>query len=172
MDDSILKIYKYGDDVLKLRATELTDIGGKIVELAKRMIATMYEAPGIGLAAPQVGESIRLFTMDVSSGEDPAEAMVWINPVILEQDGGELREEGCLSVPGYTFPIRRSDHILLRALDLDGKEVQMEFEGLKARVVQHEIDHLDGTLIVDRLSPLKRTLVRQEIAKLRKNGEW
>jgi peptide deformylase len=172
VESEILTILKYGDDLLKLRAHEVTNLDGRIAELVRLMGATMYAAPGVGLAAPQIGQSLRLFTMDPAIGETPSEFMVWINPEIAESAGSELRDEGCLSVPGYNLPIRRKTRLLLKGFDLNGRELQMEFEGFKARVVQHEMDHLDGTLIVDRVSNLKRTLVRQEINKLRKIGEW
>ncbi len=170
--NEILEIRKYGEEVLKHPARDLTDIDERVLELVRRMTRTMYEAPGVGLAAPQVGESLRLFTMDISSGEDPAEFAVLINPRILESEGTETGDEGCLSLPGESMGVRRATRILLTGLTLDGKPVRQEFSGFKARVIQHEIDHLDGILIIDRVSPLKRALIRQEIQKKRKSGEW
>ncbi len=167
-----LKIYKYGDDVLKVKAAKICDITRQVVELAAAMAQTMHMAPGIGLAAPQVGKSLQLVTVDLSVGEKPEELLIVINPRIVEAEGFEISEEGCLSVPGYSLPIKRSARILLQATLLDGRELRAEFDGFKARVLQHEIDHLDGVLIVDRVSPLKRTLIRKEISHKRKSGEW
>jgi len=167
-----LHIYKYGDDVLKTKAREIRDITQRIVDLAAAMVQTMRRAPGIGLAAPQVGESLQLVTLDLSVGENPDELLVVVNPRITESEGYEISEEGCLSVPGYSLPIKRSARIQLQATLLDGRELRAEFDGLKARVLQHEIDHLNGMLIVDRLSSLKRTLIRKEISHKRKSGEW
>jgi len=167
-----LKICKYGEKVLKEKAGEVRDISQHIVDLAAAMAQTMHQAPGIGLAAPQVGESLQLVTVDLSVGENPEELLVVINPRVVEAEGFEISEEGCLSVPGYSLPIKRSARILLEGTLLDGQELRAEFEGLKARVLQHEIDHLLGVTIVDRVSPLKRTLIRKEISHKRKSGEW
>ena len=167
-----MKICKYGDDVLKVKAREIRDITGQVAELAAAMVQTMHLAPGIGLAAPQVNESVQLITLDLSVGENPLELLVMINPQIIEAEGYEISEEGCLSVPGYSLPIKRHARILLQATLLDGKELRAEFDGLKARVLQHEIDHLNGVLIVDRLSSLKRTLIKKEISHKRKSGQW
>ena len=167
-----LKICKYGDEVLKVKAAEIGDITGRIVDLAAAMTRTMHQAPGIGLAAPQVGESLQLITIDLSVGENPDELLVVLNPRIVEAEGYEISEEGCLSVPGYSLPVKRSARIALRGTLLDGRELSAEFEGLQARVLQHEIDHLNGVLIVDRVSPLKRSLIRKEINQKRKSGQW
>jgi len=167
-----LKICKYGDEVLKVKAAEISDITGRIVDLAAAMTRTMHQAPGIGLAAPQVGESLQLITVDLSVGENPDELLIVINPRIVEAEGYEINEEGCLSVPGYSLPIKRSARISLRGTLLDGRELSAEFDGFKARVLQHEIDHLNGVLIVDRQSSLKRTLIKKEINQKRKSGQW
>ena len=172
MESEPLKICKYGEKVLKEKAGEVRDISQHIVDLAAAMAQTMHQAPGIGLAAPQVGESLQLVTVDLSVGENPEELLVVVNPRIVETEGFEISEEGCLSVPGYSLPIKRSARILLEGTLLDGQELRAEFEGLKARVLQHEIDHLLGVTIVDRVSPLKRTLIRKEISHKRKSGEW
>ena len=172
MEPETLKICKYGDEVLKEKAAEVRDISRHIIDLAAAMALTMRQAPGIGLAAPQVGESLRLVTVDLSVGENPAELLIVVNPLIVEAEGHETSEEGCLSVPGYSLPVKRSARILLQGVLLDGRELRAEFDGLKARVLQHEIDHLDGMLIVDRQSSLKRTLIRKEISQKRKSGEW
>jgi peptide deformylase len=167
-----LKICKYGDEVLKVPAAEIRDITGRIADLAAAMTRTMHLAPGIGLAAPQVGESLQLITVDLSLGENPEELLIIVNPQIVEAEGYEISEEGCLSVPGYSLPIKRRARISLRGTLLDGRDLNAEFDGLKARVLQHEIDHLNGVLIVDRLSSLKRTLIRKEISQKRKSGQW
>ncbi len=172
MEPEPLKICKYGDEVLKVQATEIRDITGRIVDLAAAMTRTMHLAPGVGLAAPQVGESLQLITVDLSVGENPEELLIVINPHIGEAEGYEISEEGCLSVPGYSLPIKRSARISLQGILLDGRDLSAEFDGLKARVLQHEIDHLNGVLIVDRLSSLKRTLIRKEITQKRKSGQW
>ncbi len=172
MESEALKIYKYGDQVLKERAGDIRNIDQRVVDLAAAMTRTMHAAPGIGLAAPQVGESLRLITVDLSVGENPEELLVVVNPCIIESEGHETGEEGCLSVPGYSLAIRRHTRLLLAGILLDGSELRAEFEGLKARVLQHEIDHIDGFTIVDRISTLKRSLIRKEISQKRKSGEW
>jgi peptide deformylase len=172
VEEPTLKICKYGDEVLKVKARAVTDINQQIAALAEAMVQTMHQAPGIGLAAPQVGASVQLITVDLTVGEIPEELLVLINPQITAAEGFEICDEGCLSVPGYTLPVKRNAKVFLQATFLDGRELRMEFEGLKARVLQHEIDHLNGILIVDRMSSLKRTLIRKEISQKRKSGQW
>jgi peptide deformylase len=172
VEEPTLKILKYGDEVLKVKARVISDINQHIADLAKAMVQTMHQAPGIGLAAPQVGESLQLITVDLTVGEIPEELLVLINPQITATEGFEICDEGCLSVPGYSLPVKRNAKIFLQAILLDGQELRMEFEGLKARVLQHEIDHLNGILIVDRMSSLKRTLIKKEISQKRKSGQW
>jgi peptide deformylase len=172
VDDPALKIFKYGDEVLKVKAKPITNITRNVADLAKSMVQAMHQAPGIGLAAPQVGESLQLITVDLTVGEIPEELMILINPQITAGEGFEICEEGCLSVPGYSLPVKRHARIFLKATLLDGSELSGEFEGLKARVIQHEIDHLNGILIVDRMSSLKRSLIKKEISQKRKSGQW
>jgi len=172
MQGQPLKILTFGEEILARQAISIAEIDDRIRCLVSDMTRTMYEAPGVGLAAPQVGEAIQLVVADPSSGETPSDFLVLINPRIVEREGSESGEEGCLSVPGFTLPVDRSLRILIQALDLDGKEFRREFEGYRARVMQHEIDHLDGLLIIDRVSPLKRSLVKREIRKLKKSGKW
>jgi peptide deformylase len=172
VETETLKICKYGDEVLKAKARQVRDISQEIADLAAAMARTMHQAPGIGLAAPQVGESLQLITVDLSVGENPEEMLILVNPRIVEAEGCEISEEGCLSVPGYSLPIKRNARILLQGTRLDGGELRAEFDGLKARVLQHEIDHLNGVLILDRLSSLKRSLIRKEISQKKKSGEW
>lgn len=173
MAEKILQIYKYGDDVLKLKAPKVTNIDEEIVKLVRIMSVTLYNTTnGVGLAAPQVGKSLQLSVIDLSMGQKAEEFMILLNPEIIESEGSESGEEGCLSFPGMSMQVKRKTGLLLRYTDMDGKERQQEFEGFKARVVQHEVDHLDGILIIDRVSSLKRQMVKKEINRLMKNGEW
>ena len=150
-----------GDPVLRQRAAEVADIDGKLARLADEMITTMYEAPGDGLAAPQVGVEKRMFVYDV--GEGPR---TLINPVISESDGEWAYEEGCLSVPGLSWQIVRPKQVLLTGLDLDGNEVSVEADELLARCFQHEIDHLDGVLLLERLDADTRRAALRTIRDL------
>jgi peptide deformylase len=136
------------------------------------MIETMYAAPGVGLAAPQIGLGIRLMVIDITVGEDPAQVIVMANPVMLEQDGEQHEEEGCLSVPGYSGVVSRPAWVKVRGQDLKGREVTMEGTGLLARAFCHEIDHLDGRLFLDRLGMLKRDLIKRKIRKRIRQGDW
>jgi peptide deformylase len=140
----------FGDPVLKQRARDVDDIDGDLATLVHGMYETMDLEEGIGLAAPQVGVRKRLFTFDLHEGDGPA---VVINPEIVERDGEVLSEEGCLSVPGYRFEVVRSERVTMRGLDLDGNELVLEGDDLLARMIQHEIDHLDGVLLLDRVEP-------------------
>jgi peptide deformylase len=135
-----------GDPVLRARATEVTDIDGKLAQLAEDMLATMYEAPGLGLAAPQVGVQKRLFVYDVGEG-----AQTIVNPEIVESRGEWTYDEGCLSIPGLAFELVRPKEVHLRGYDLDGNELSIEADELLARAFQHEMDHLDGVLFIERL---------------------
>jgi len=166
------RIYKYGEDILKQEAKDIQNINQQIVDLSNSMRQAMYDFRGIGLAAPQIGKSIKLATIDLSSGEDEKEFFVLINPYIIEAEGRDEMEEGCLSLPHISLNIQRNTKILLKAVTLDGKEFEREYEGFVARVIQHEIDHLNGKLIIDRVSNLKRQLAKREIKKLKQNGEW
>ena len=150
-----------GDPVLRQRAAEVTTIDGRLAKLAEDMIVTMYEAPGVGLAAPQVGVEKRMFVYDV--GEAPR---TLINPVISESDGEWAYEEGCLSVPGLSWQIIRPKQVLLTGLDLDGNEVSIEADELLARCFQHEIDHLDGVLLLERLDADTRRAALRTIRDL------
>jgi peptide deformylase len=172
-EKKLLSIYKYGDDVLNLKAKEIDNIDEWLITLKDHMITTLHNtATAVGLAAPQVGESIRLSVIDITMGQDEKELLVLINPEILEAEGSETDDEGCLSFPGLSMGVKRNTRILLKNFSLDGKEVKREIDGFLARVVQHEIDHLDGVLIIDHVSSLKRQMVKKEIKRLKKNGEW
>ncbi len=172
-DNNLLKIYKYGDDILKLKAREIQNLDGSVVDFIRQMAYTLHcTFNAIGLAAPQVGESIRASVIDLSMDEDEDGLVVLINPEILEAEGKDSLEEGCLSFPKISVPVNRSTKIFLKNHTIDGKEIRREIDGFLARVIQHEIDHLDGTLIIDRVSSLKRQFVKKEIRRLQKEGEW
>lgn len=155
----------YGRPVLSTRAEPITNIDAAVAELAQDMVATMHEAPGIGLAAPQVDVSRRLITVDLSVGRDNRELIVLLNPEILEKEGESSAEEGCLSVPGIFEKVARPLRVSVRGVDLEGREKTYEAQDLLARVFCHEIDHLDGKLFLDHLSPLKRQLLKRRLRK-------
>jgi peptide deformylase len=168
----IRPILKYGDAVLHDRAKTVDAITPEIDHLVDDMIETMYAAPGIGLAAPQVGVPLRIFVIDVSVGRDPSALMVMINPEFVGRDGMQLEEEGCLSVPGFNATVARAARAVVKGLDRMGVEQQVEGTGLLARAFQHEMDHLEGTLFVDRLRGIKRDLIVRKIRKLTRAGKW
>jgi peptide deformylase len=143
-----------------------------IDRLIDDMIETMYAAPGVGLAAPQIGVALRIFVVDVSVGRDPTALHVMINPEFVEREGTQLEEEGCLSAPGFNATVLRPSRAVLKGLDRHGEPHQIEGSGLLARAFQHEMDHLDGTLFVDRLRGLKRDLIVRKIRKLTRAGKW
>ena len=162
---TLLEIIKYGNPVLNRMAEEVQDIDQDIKKLAQDMVFTMHATPGIGLAAPQVNRSLRLITVDLSVGENEQDLMVLINPRILSQEGEQCEEEGCLSVPDVQEKVVRPNRVVLQGIDLDGKERTIEAEGLLARVFCHEIDHINGRLFIEHLSPLKRSLIKKKFKK-------
>ena len=168
----IRPILKYGDDVLRQQAQPVGELTGDLHQLITDMIETMYAAPGIGLAAPQVGVPVRIFVIDLSVGREADGLMVMINPWFVEREGMQLEEEGCLSVPDFNATVVRPSRVIVRGLDRTGVEYQREGEGLLARAFQHEMDHLDGTLFVDRLRGIKRDMIRRKIRKLSRAGKW
>ena len=168
----IRPILKYGDTVLHERARAVDALTPEIDRLVDDMIETMYAAPGIGLAAPQVGVPLRIFVVDVSIGRDPSALLVMINPEFVDRDGMQLEEEGCLSVPGFNATVVRPSRAVLTGLDRHGEPQQIEGSGLLARAFQHEMDHLDGTVFVDRLRGLKRDIIVRKIRKLTRAGKW
>ena len=168
----IRPILKYGDDILHDRAQPVDAITAEIERLLDDMIETMYAAPGIGLAAPQVGVPLRILIVDLSLGRDPSGLIVMINPEVVERDGMQLEDEGCLSVPGFNATVVRPSRVVVTGLDRAGHKQQREGTGLLARALQHEMDHLDGTLFVDRLRGIKRDLVVRRIKKLTRAGKW
>jgi peptide deformylase len=168
----IYHVVKYGDPVLERKTDPVTEFNAELAQLANDMFETMYAARGVGLAAPQVGLSRRLTVIDCSAGEDPAQRLVLVNPEILEKDGVQVGEEGCLSIPGFREDVTRARRARVRAQNLHGETFELEGEDMLARALQHEIDHLDGILFLQHLSPLKRDLIRRKIRKLQKAGEW
>jgi peptide deformylase len=167
----IRPILKYGDDVLHQPAQPVGHVSD-LRQLIDDMIETMYAAPGIGLAAPQVGVPLRIFVVDVSVGRDPDGLIVMINPSFVERDGMQLEDEGCLSVPDFNATVVRPSRVVVKGLDRSGTEQRREGEGLLARAFQHEMDHLDGTLFVDRLRGIKRDMILRKIRKLSRAGKW
>lgn len=168
----LLNVVKYGDPILTKRAEEVTVFDEKLRKLIDDMFETMYGAPGVGLAAPQVGLLKRLFVMDCSSGKDKKQKVALINPVIEAEEGEQIGDEGCLSFPGVFLEIRRPQRVVVRAHDIDGSEVTVDVMDLEARCVSHETDHLDGELFINYLSPLKRDLTKRKIKKRIKQGDW
>ncbi|MCK4412478.1 MAG: peptide deformylase [Candidatus Eisenbacteria sp.] len=161
-------IITYGNPILAQRAALVVTLDAPILTLVDDLFATMASARGLGLAAPQVAELTRVIVIDPTVvGEAGARALALINPEVLEYAGAEMFEEGCLSVPGIYAEIRRPERVLVRYRDVEDREHEEEFAGLMARVIQHEIDHLDGTLFIDRLSRMRRALL---IKKLRQSG--
>ncbi len=161
-----LKLRIYGDPVLRSRAEEITDFGPELEALAERMFQVMYEEEGVGLAGPQVGVGRRIAVLDVPLEDGSSFVGTLINPQILEFRGTQKGNEGCLSIPGFQEEVARHDWLQVRALDLKGKEMAFECEGFLARAVQHEVDHLNGVLYVDRLSPVRRRLLAKKLKKL------
>jgi peptide deformylase len=168
----IRPILKYGDQPLHERASPVDAVTPDVDRLVGDLIETMYAAPGVGLAAPQVGVPLRVFVIDLSVGRDPSGLLVMINPEFVERDGMQLEEEGCLSVPGFNATVVRPSRAVVKGLDRNGDEYQREGTGLLARAFQHEMDHLDGTLFVDRLRGIKRDLIVRRIKKLTRAGKW
>jgi peptide deformylase len=165
-------IVKYPDPVLATKGEPVTEFGPELAQFVDEMWASMYAAHGIGLAAPQIGVSKRITVIDVSFKERPDEKVVLINPEIIAREGKQFEEEGCLSLPEIRDKVHRAARVTVRAQDVNGEFFEAEGEELLARAMQHEIDHLDGILFIDRLSPLKRDLAKRRIRKLQKNGQW
>ena len=168
----IRPILKFGDSILHGKAKAVDGLTADIERLIDDMIETMYAAPGVGLAATQIGVPLRIFVVDVSVGRDPEGLLVMVNPEFVERDGVQLEEEGCLSVPGFNATVIRPMRVVVKGLDRHGEPQQLEGTGLLARAFQHEMDHLDGTLFVDRLRGIKRELIVRKIQKLTRAGKW
>jgi peptide deformylase len=168
----IRPILKFGDAPLHGPAVDVREITADTQKLVDDMVETMYAAPGIGLAAPQIGVPLRIFVVDLSLGRSAGDLMVFINPVFLELDGVQLEEEGCLSVPGFNATVMRPSHAVIKGLDRNGVERTVEGTELLARAFQHEMDHLDGKLFLDRVRGIKRDLIVKKIRKLARAGKW
>lgn len=163
---SLLNILEFPDERLRKKAVKVQTVDDKIKNLVDDMLETMYESRGVGLAATQVNVHLRVIVIDVSEQKDTP--LCLINPEIIEKDGVEESEEGCLSVPGFFEKVKRAEHIKVKALDKDGKTYEFEARDLLAVCVQHEIDHLDGKLFVDYISPLKRQRIKKKLEKIHK----
>ena len=162
---AVREIKKYPDEILKKKALPVKKIDGDVRNLIKDMVDTMYAAPGIGLAAPQVGVSKRIIVIDVSTKEEKHPLIILINPEIVDAEGIVDSDEGCLSVPGYNASVKRAEKVVAKGLDQDGNSTEVSGTGLFARALQHEIDHLDGVLFVDRLSSIKREFFKKRYLK-------
>lgn len=169
---SVLKIVRYPEPVLLTVGKPVTEFDVKLKTLVKDMFETMYAAKGIGLAAPQVNVSGRLFVMDCSGGEDKAQKIAAINPEIIMQEGEQIGDEGCLSFPGLYQQIQRNMRTIVRAQDVDGNWFELDSTELTARCILHETDHCDGIVFLDRMTVLKREMAKRKIKKLQKTGEW
>lgn len=165
-------ILRYGAPVLQQKAAPIAALTPELDTLIDDMRDTMHGAAGVGLAAPQIGESLRLCLVDLSAGRRPDQLLVLINPAVLESDGLQLKEEGCLSVPGIEATVPRPQSLTVRAMDRDGDVRDIHAEGLLARAIQHEVDHLNGILFLDRLRPVYRWALTRRITRLRRAGKW
>jgi peptide deformylase len=168
---AILAIRIYPDPILRVKCRPVTEFDAGLRKLATDMVETMHAAPGVGLAAPQVGVDLRLAVIDVSVGENPAELMVLVNPEIAERSGLDTEVEGCLSLPGINDKVDRPTTILVRAQDLMGRPVELQAEEYLARAICHEVDHLDGVLFTDHLRGLRRERSRRQLKKLAADQE-
>jgi len=168
----IRPILRYGERTLHQPAAPVTAFDEELQRLVDDMIETMYAAPGIGLAATQVGVPLRVITIDLSVGRKAEDLIVMVNPEFVEREGTQLEEEGCLSAPSFNATVVRPARAIVKGLTRDGQEQRIEATGLLARAFQHEIDHLDGVVFIDRLRGIKRDLIVRRIQKLRKTGKW
>ena len=162
---AIRTIYTSKDPVLRAKAKKVKKVDASTLKLIDDMIETMQEAPGVGLAAPQIGVSLRVIVVETPEDEDDPQGgtqLQLINPEILKADGDQFGEEGCLSIPGYVGMVKRNMNVTVKAQNRKGKEVKIKATGYLARVLQHEIDHLDGILFIDHISPLKREIFRRK----------
>lgn len=169
----IYPIVKYGQSVLETKADTITEFDTpELHQLLDDMFESMYTAKGVGLAAPQIGIGKRIAVIDTSAGEDPEARLVLINPEIIRKEGAQTSEEGCLSIPGFREQVTRAKQVTIRAQDARGEWFEKTGEDLLARAFLHETDHLNGTLYIMHVSPLKRDLIRRKIRKLQKAEEW
>ena len=165
-------ILKYGDRGLTTKAESVTTFDDRLRQLVDDLVETMYAAPGIGLAATQIGVPLRVMVVDTRAGRKAGELVTLINREVVERSGTQLEEEGCLSVPGFNATVLRPTRVVLRGVDGDGNERTVEGRDLAARAFQHELDHLDGVLFVDRLRGIRRELIVHKIHKLQRCGRW
>jgi len=168
----IYPIVKYGDPLLEKPTAPVKKFDAELEELAEDMFASMYAAQGVGLAAPQIGKSLRVAVVDVTGGKNPEAKIVLANPEIVHAEGEVREEEGCLSIPGFRGYVLRPQFVTIKAQNAKGEEFEIRGENLLARAFCHEIDHLNGILFLQHLSMLKRDLIKRKIKKLRKQGEW
>ena len=169
---AVMKIVTWPNPILDTPADPVTKFDEGLKKIVNDMFETMYDAPGVGLAAVQVGIPQRLFVMDCSGGKDPSQQVVLINPEVLHVEGDQDGEEGCLSFPGIFFPVERSLRAIVRAHDVAGNLFEIDGTELTARCMLHETDHCDGIVFIDKMSALKREIVKRKIRKLQKAGEW
>jgi peptide deformylase len=169
----VYPIVKYGQPVLETKAATITEFDTPdLHKLVEDMFESMYAAKGVGLAAPQIGVGKRIAVIDTTVGEDAGQKLVLINPEIIAKEGSQSGEEGCLSLPTFRETVTRAKKVTVRAFDVAGKPFEMTGEDLLARAFLHETDHLDGTLYISHISPLKRDLIRRKVRKLQKANEW
>lgn len=169
---ALLEIVTYPNRVLDAPGEPVTEFDDALRRLVEDMFETMYEARGVGIAAPQVGVSKRLFVMDCSAGQDPAQRVALVNPEILAVEGEQAGDEGCLSFPGISFEVKRSLRAVVRAQDASGETFELDGMNLTARCMLHETDHCDGIVFIDRTTVLKREWVKRKMKKLAKAGKW
>src|SRR3974390_2316887 len=169
---TLYTIVKYGDPVLEKSCATIKKFDTELETLAEDMFASMYAAQGVGLAAPQIGKSIRLAVVDVTTGKNPEAKIVLVNPEIIHAEGEVREEEGCLSIPGFRGYVMRPQFVTVRAQNVKGETFEIRGENLLARAFCHEIDHLNGVLFLTHLTMLKRDLIKRKIKKMRKEGEW
>ncbi|MCB9576432.1 MAG: peptide deformylase [Polyangiaceae bacterium] len=162
---AVLEILEYPDPRLREVAKPVEKVTAEIRQLAEDMAETMYAAPGVGLAAPQVGVGLRIFVIDIADEDEPSDLRTFINPEITKTDGSQMWNEGCLSFPGVSEEIKRAERVVVRALDAKGKPFELEADGLLAVAIQHENDHLNGVLMIDKLSALKKRRMGRKLAK-------
>jgi peptide deformylase len=168
----IRPILRYGERQLHASAAEVTAFDDSLHRLIDDMVETMYAAPGIGLAAPQIGVPLRVFVIDLSVGRSTGELITMVNPMFVERDGTQLEEEGCLSAPGFNATVVRPARAVVKGFTRDGTEQTVEGRDLLARAFQHEMDHLEGVVFIDLLRGIKREMIVRKIQKLRKSGKW
>ena len=168
----IRPIVLWGDEVLEKPSSLVTNITDAEVKLVQDMTETMYKAPGVGLAAPQIGVSKRILVTDTTGGEEQGHLLTIVNPELVVTEGEQYEEEGCLSIPGFSANVHRPKKVVLRGVDLNGKEITLEGSDLLARAFCHEMDHLNGLFFLDHLSFIKRDLIKRKIKKMIRDGKW